>query len=195
MSKLESLFIVETEEVKFDEKSSLEELIAAKKVLETNLGVLFDHLKLHKSDMDTDLLTPDGYPRADIDVLQVRMARAKINVYRNDLKQVLQLIEKHLTERLAVGVPNMERLELEDEANDEINDIDMTQEQVPFAFVSEVTEESPALTAGMIVNDQIISIGPINASNHENLKRLPGFILANEDVSKLRLFQGEVRSY
>ncbi len=42
--------------------------------------------------MDTPLLDPQGFPRADVDVVSVRQARVKIIELRNDYKLVMDRI-------------------------------------------------------------------------------------------------------
>lgn len=48
--------------------------------------------------MTESLVDPDGYPRNDIDVHQVRQARHQIICLQNDLKALMKEIEKGLHE-------------------------------------------------------------------------------------------------
>lgn len=186
---LDSLFVVPVVDVDVGENASLEQLAVAKSQLEQNLSMLFDHLQQrHRSDMDTPLLTPDGFPRADIDVLQVRMTRSKIIMYRNDLAKVLRLIDAKLIERFATAVvdnpiqSSVRDLSLQDDQKKSQAAIKNT---VPFAYIAEIVDQSPAFRAGLLVNDRIIEIGPVNVTNHNNLQSLPLLITRSEDVSNI----------
>jgi len=54
------------------------QLISMKDALEDELRELMEVLKKNNTDMDQPLVDREGYPRADIDVYQVRTARHKI---------------------------------------------------------------------------------------------------------------------
>lgn len=75
---------------------SFEELSNYRKQLDNDLLLLFNHLQndLH-SDMESNLITGDGFPRTDIDVVQVRLCRVKIIKLQNDYKWISEtLLEK-----------------------------------------------------------------------------------------------------
>lgn len=46
--------------------------------------------------METPLVTSDGYPRSDIDIVQIRTVRTDIILLKNDLKGLLDDIQKEL---------------------------------------------------------------------------------------------------
>lgn len=46
--------------------------------------------------MSTPLVTPDGFPRSDIDVAQVMFTRTAIIRRRNDLKDLMKRLEKEM---------------------------------------------------------------------------------------------------
>ncbi|GMM29880.1 hypothetical protein DAMA08_026250 [Martiniozyma asiatica (nom. inval.)] len=75
---------------------SLQELSIYRKQIDDDLILLFEYLdKNLKADMNTNLVTPDGFPRNDIDVAQIRFCRAKILRLQNDYKWVSnELLEK-----------------------------------------------------------------------------------------------------
>ncbi|ONH72012.1 hypothetical protein BOH78_4075 [Pichia kudriavzevii] len=78
-----------------------EELSKHRSEIDADLAVLFDHLqnKLH-ANMDTELLTLDGFPRADIDVLQIRLCRAKIIKLQNDYKWISETLLEKMQQQL-----------------------------------------------------------------------------------------------
>jgi 26S proteasome non-ATPase regulatory subunit 9 len=56
----------------------------------------------------------------------------------------------------------------------------------PFAKINSVAPNSPAAEAGMQKGDYIKKFGPVNALNHEKLKKLTELVAANEGVSTSR---------
>lgn len=58
--------------------------MARKDAIEEEMEVQFSILQSNGVNMDTPLVDPDGFPRADIDIWAVRHARVKIIELRND---------------------------------------------------------------------------------------------------------------
>lgn len=161
-----------------DMAPSLQELMKVKKNIESELTELLDVLDSHKVDMNTPLVTADGFPRSDIDVAQVRITRSRIIRLRNDLKQNLNEIEKelHLHYQSASGESSL--------ASDKNDKDSKTMEQtekvvVPFAVVNKVAPMSPAQDAGLREGDKIVEFGHLHAGNHEKLTRLANVVQAN----------------
>jgi 26S proteasome non-ATPase regulatory subunit 9 len=73
------------------------DLMERKDALETELSAQFSILSANQSTMNTPLVDPEGFPRADIDVWAVRHARVRIIELRNDLKQIVDDIAVALT--------------------------------------------------------------------------------------------------
>ncbi|KAK9370310.1 hypothetical protein V1509DRAFT_617394 [Lipomyces kononenkoae] len=126
--------------------------------------------------MNTPLITPDGFPRSDIDVAQVRITRARIIRLKNDLKAVMSRIETALYEHHA-------RLKERGSISAGGSDFERKPEHVGIAFavVNTVDQRSPAHEAGLIKGDKIIKFGPINAGNHQRLARLATVVQENEN--------------
>lgn len=81
---------------------SFEELSKYRKELDDDLAFLFSYLKntLH-ADMDTALLTGDGFPRSDIDVVQIRLCRVKIIKLQNDYRWISETLLDKMQQQLA----------------------------------------------------------------------------------------------
>ena len=81
---------------------SFEELSKYRKELDEDLSFLFSYLKntLH-ADMDTPLLSGDGFPRSDIDIVQVRLCRVKIIKLQNDYKWISETLLDKMQKQLA----------------------------------------------------------------------------------------------
>ncbi|KAF4829173.1 GTP-binding nuclear protein GSP1/Ran [Colletotrichum tropicale] len=158
------------------------ELQKKKDDMEAELKALGAVLDSHGVDMSTPLTTRDGFPRADIDVAQVRTTRARIIHLRNDYKDLMVLVEKHLHEHFA-------SLQEDDETQPAPSrgDIGLLPDHVPsetlqepFAKVNSVVPGSPADEAGLKPNDEIRNIGYVSLANHDNLKKVAECVQGNE---------------
>ena len=72
------------------------DLIARKDAIEQQMEAQFSILQSNGVNMDTPLVDPEGFPRADIDIWAVRHARVKIIELRNDLSAVMKEISAGL---------------------------------------------------------------------------------------------------
>ncbi|KAB5580429.1 hypothetical protein GE09DRAFT_1082177 [Coniochaeta sp. 2T2.1] len=158
---------------------SFTELQRKKENLEAELKALSSVLDSHGVDMNTPLLTRDGFPRADIDVAQIRTTRARIIYLRNDYKELMGVIEKHLHEHFAsledgaeVQAPTFDASQLRDSVPEQLDP--------PFAKVNSVVDNSPAETAGLRPGDLIRNFGYVNRENHDGLKKVAECVQGNE---------------
>jgi 26S proteasome non-ATPase regulatory subunit 9 len=158
--------------------------------------------------MNTRLITPDGFPRADLDVAQsmckpargicalfsnnlaVRTTRSRIIYLRNDYKDLMNVIEKHIHEYFARQAEN-------GTADEPMTTIGPSTSTAPsssspasslplgpaFAKVNSVVAGSPAESAGLKVGDEIRNFGYVNNTNHDGLKRVGECVQGNEGVS------------
>lgn len=148
------------------------QLATLKSDIENQLSSLFDMLTNNfAADMSTPLVTEDGFPRNDIDVVSIRLVRVRIVMLKNDLKSVLELLEKKLQQQFSnqetqpapvAAVLNVEQL-------------------VPFALVTEIADESPAKKAGLQLQDKIVYFDDINAANHNRLQAIAGRLKQRQD--------------
>ncbi|KAK4181635.1 putative 26S proteasome non-ATPase regulatory subunit 9 [Triangularia setosa] len=162
---------------------SIQELQRKKDNIEAELRALGGVLDSHGVDMNTSLLTHDGFPRADIDVAQIRTTRARIIHLRNDWKDLMALIEKRLHEHFA----NLEDNDDDATVNDVTNvTVFLPQDSIPetpdpaFAKVNTVVENSPAATAGLKPGDLIRNFGYVNGENHDGLRKVVECVQGNE---------------
>ncbi|CAG85635.1 DEHA2B15444p [Debaryomyces hansenii CBS767] len=146
-----------------------DQLSTTKNEIESQLSLLFDILaNQYKADMATPLLTDDGYPRNDIDVVGIRLIRVKIIRLRNDVKLVYTLLETKLIEKF------------EQQKGSAVSESPPEPEQtiptpvytIPFATVCEVVPLGPASASGLKEGDQIIAMDDIHAANHNRLANI-----------------------
>lgn len=157
----------ELEQKKFEIENELKEL---EKVLqqEGNVG------------MTAPLVDNEGYPRADIDLYKVRLARQQINCLRNDYKQVMDRIEVELEKIYSSTSPEPNAVESEPKNDSSNNNARTTSTTTsvaakgrPFCVVTQVDAGSPAAEAGIQVNDEIVQFGPyVHGTVAKNLSQI-----------------------
>ncbi|KAF9077733.1 hypothetical protein BDP27DRAFT_1413425 [Rhodocollybia butyracea] len=125
-------------------------LMEQKKNIETEIEAHISILKANQCTMQSPLVDPDGFPRADIDIYAVRGARVKIIELRNDLKDVMAAIGKALE---AV----YDRSQITSDPEPPTEDA----EPKPFAKVDGVAPGSPAADAGLRREDLIVKFGQL----------------------------------
>ncbi|GAB1727552.1 hypothetical protein NU195Hw_g565t1 [Hortaea werneckii] len=168
---------------------TLQELIAKKENLEAELTALGSVLDSHNVDMNTPLLTPDGFPRADIDVAQIRTTRSRIIFLKNNHKDLMRKLEVAVQEAFATGkapdvpattasnaAPRAPAVQAEPSAASSGAAI-----EPPFARVNTVAPNSPADQAGMLAGDKVTRFGTANWTNHERLSKVAQVVQNNEN--------------
>ncbi|KAI1429993.1 hypothetical protein F5Y12DRAFT_793137 [Xylaria sp. FL1777] len=161
---------------------SFAELQQKKDNMEAELKALGGVLDSHDVNMETPLITRDGFPRADLDIAQIRTTRSRIIYLKNDYKDLMNVIEKYLHEHFAslqstndvasTATP-VDRATMMGDALPETL-------EVPFAKVNSVVADSPADDAGLKAGDEIRNFGYVNKSNHDGLKKVAECVQGNE---------------
>lgn len=146
--------------------------------------------------MTTSLVTPDGFPRADLDVAQIRTTRSRIIHLRNDYKALMNVIEKAVHAHFEFLQknplpPSTSTPSTNGTTNGATNDttsFPAERAQVleaPFAKVNSLVEGSPAAQAGLKPQDLIRRFGYVDRRNHEELKKVAECVQGNEGQSVL----------
>lgn len=154
-----------------DEKKKIEnEITEWKSVLdgEKNIG------------MDGPLVDNDGYPRNDIDVHKIRIARNKIICLSNDHKALMSKLADILTKiHENQGASNG--------SNGQEEPMDTNKPQLePFAKIDLVTSGSPAHDSGLKVGDLVLAFGTQNHANFKSLADI-GQLVQNSQNRPLRV--------
>lgn len=92
----------------------------------------------NKVSMDSALITHDGFPRSDVNVIEIRNVRVKIIKLRNDLTIVINALSEKLHSQFQNTEPEKKI------------DSDLL---IPFAKVTEVVDSGPAAQAVCISNN------------------------------------------
>jgi 26S proteasome non-ATPase regulatory subunit 9 len=145
--------------------------------------------------MNTGLTTFDGFPRADIDVAQIRTTRARIVRLKNDYKDVMAKLEVAVHEHFAAGksaesLPAASNTAPSEAASTTGQAQQPTQPvstaiEPPFARVNTVVENSPADTAGLKAGDKVTRFGYVDWTNHERLGKVAHVVQQNENQTIL----------
>ncbi|KAI1333376.1 hypothetical protein F5Y16DRAFT_12244 [Xylariaceae sp. FL0255] len=161
---------------------SFAELQQKKDNMEAELKALGGVLDSHNVTMETPLVTPDGFPRADIDVAQIRTTRSRIIHLKNDYKDLMNVIENRLHEHFA----NLQDSDTTTSTTTAINAAALMGDTIPtsleeaFAKVNSVVADSPADVAGLKAGDEIRNFGYVSKGNHDGLKRVGECVQGNE---------------
>lgn len=143
------------------------------------VDALYDVLESHKVTMTTPL-TVDGFPRADIDVHQIRSTRHQIIRLENDIKDVQKELEEavmgHWEDKKATVANGTSGGDTKPAVANGVapqRTHNYTNVVVPFATVGVVSEGSPAAAAGLKTNDKIVRLGNVEATTPRIPQALP----------------------
>ncbi|KAK9896477.1 26S proteasome non-ATPase regulatory subunit 9 [Cystobasidium minutum MCA 4210] len=163
------------------------ELMKRKDTLEKELMELHTALQAQNADLGQSLIDDEGFPRADIDVYNVRLSRVRVIELRNDLRGLSDKIKELLDVVFARPEPS--------EVDEKVIPIEEILAK-PFASCNGVAPGSPAATAGLLRGDKFLRIGSINSTNHESLRAVATEVQANENrtvtIDVLRVQEGSV---
>lgn len=148
---------------------NLQTLLHSRAKIEQSLDEYAAVLDRNHIDLTTPLITPDGYPRSDIDVASVRIARTAIIRLRNDYKAIEKQMESAVHEAFKNGtsIESERQAATPDNAQTAAAAVDAA-----FCFINSVASGSPAESAGFLKDDKIVTFGLINLTNHDKLQGL-----------------------
>ncbi|CAE7115512.1 unnamed protein product [Rhizoctonia solani] len=161
-------------------------LIAERDQVDQQLQAHISILSSHGADMSTRLVDPQGFPRADMDIVAVRSARVRVIELRNDRARLTDAIAQAL-----VDVHNAAPLNPPGAKINGVNGISgpspagtpepisapqtlvQSESLVPFARVDGVAPGSPAQHAGLQREDLILAFGGLTARSFLNSSLQP----------------------
>ncbi|XP_069475693.1 26S proteasome non-ATPase regulatory subunit 9 isoform X2 [Ambystoma mexicanum] len=144
-------------------------LVKRKDEMEAQIKAYYGVLEDKSVGLTGPLVDDEGYPRADIDVYQVRTARHNIACLQNDHKEIMKEIEEALHRLHAREKEKRMKDEAEAEADAQSKSETLPH---PFAKVDAVTPGSPANTSGLQVGDEIVQFGSVNEHNFQTLQNI-----------------------
>ncbi|XP_030634270.1 26S proteasome non-ATPase regulatory subunit 9 isoform X1 [Chanos chanos] len=156
----------------------VQRLIKKKDEIEEQIKAYYDVLE-DQGDvgMDGPLVDVEGYPRADVDLYQIRTARHSISCLQNDHKAIMLEIEEALHKLHAREKAKRQQDQEEVQPEATVRDLPLPS---PFARVDSVAQGSPAHQAGLLVGDEIIEFGSVNSGNFQNLQNIASVVQHSE---------------
>ncbi|XP_034647284.1 26S proteasome non-ATPase regulatory subunit 9 isoform X1 [Trachemys scripta elegans] len=156
----------------------VQQLVRRKDELEAQIKACYAVLEGQKGvGMNEPLVDAEGYPRADVDVYQVRAARHNIICLQNDHKALMLQVEKALHQLHA----REKEKQAKDEAEAQAEAMNQNQSlPQPFARVNAVTPGSPASISGLQVDDEIIEFGSVDTHNFQTLQNIATVVQHSE---------------
>ncbi|XP_062399614.1 26S proteasome non-ATPase regulatory subunit 9 isoform X2 [Sardina pilchardus] len=155
----------------------VQNLVKKKDEIEEQIKAYYDVLEDGGVGMEGPLVDVEGFPRADLDLYQIRTARHSISCLQNDHKALMLEIEAALHQLHA-----HERAKREQDQQEEAMEQERTLPPA-FARVDHVTQGSPASQAGLRVEDEIIEFGSVNPGNFQNLQNIASVVQHSEGKS------------
>ncbi|XP_022229863.2 26S proteasome non-ATPase regulatory subunit 9 [Drosophila obscura] len=175
-------------------KERLERLMAAKTQLEAQISRNGQILAANDNvGMTGPLIDPEGFPRNDIDIYQVRQARQTIICLQNDHKELMNQIQNLLNQyhsEIATTDPELvnraSALELD---SDRVmgGSIIAPPDIRPMVIVNLVSPSSPAEEAGLRVGDSICTFGSVNSNNFKGDLGQIGEVVRNMQNQNVQL--------
>ncbi|KAG8930592.1 putative 26S proteasome regulatory subunit [Tulasnella sp. 418] len=158
-------------------------LIAQRDEIEKEIREQQAILASEKTTFSTPLVDAEGFPRADIDVYSIRLARVRIIELTND--------SKDLTEKIAKAIEVVHSAQREEEASKESSSAQSDETPAtnlsdlqPFVRVDGVAPGSPASEAGLLREDHILKFGTLTAASFtaRSLQPLASYVSSHENV-------------
>lgn len=165
-------------------------LIEEKEKIEKKIADLGLVLQTNKVGFDEPLVDAEGFPRHDIDVRSVRIARTQILCLQNDLKELTKSIEAGLEKYFHESKETLTSTKIPPELREPLAGTSSTPpataDQTPIVVVNLVSPGSPAEEAGIQIRDQITSFGTISSSNFKDLAQI-GELVKNSQNQQVRV--------
>jgi len=136
-------------------KTILRQMASERDTLEAELGAHMDYLRFTPAGLDGPLKDPEGYPRNDCDVYQIRVARSRVAVLKTDLQRLMLRLESHLHALHSLEkTPGRPREAVGSQAPP-------PPKRIPLCVVNTVDPQSPAHQAGLSPGDIILAYGSV----------------------------------
>lgn len=152
-------------------------LVKKKDEIEEQIKAYYDVLEDQGVGVGDPLVDEEGYPRADVNLYQIRTARHNISCLQNDHKAIMAEIEEALHKLHAREKAKREQDEMEAEGEAMEQQVTLPS---PFARVDAVTQGSPASGAGLKIGDAVIEFGSVNTGNFQNLQNIASVVQHSE---------------
>ncbi|GMM37470.1 Nas2 protein [Saccharomycopsis crataegensis] len=146
---------------------SFKDLSDLKTAVQNELFRLGALLKDQNVTMDTSILTADGYPRGDIDIVAIRHLRNRIIMLRNDFDKIIDQLDKTMTQQFqnnddTNGSVSLHGLKIADNNNNK-------ETLQPFMVIQDILPQSPVFQGSFQVDDKIVEFDTLTYENTSHL--------------------------
>ncbi|CRG94281.1 hypothetical protein PGAL8A_00398500 [Plasmodium gallinaceum] len=157
--------------------------------------------------MKGKLIDAEGFPRNDIDIYSIRVARNKIICLKNDYLDINKKIEEYLHK--VHSTHPVIRVERNKNKNDEENlnwnkiyedvnevEIEHVKKNI-FAIIDEMIDNSPSHKAGLKINDYIYQFGDVKKNENDDnenldiLKKISDYMKTNPSKIEIKVLREE----
>ena len=129
------------------------------------------------------LVDSEGYPRADIDIHNVKIKRHRLAVINFDYNEIMKQIEKLLHEINSLEMiqtnvrtscdgnnnsNNRNKVIAESKISNESGHVFSRQDAIPICKIDEILTDSPAAVAGLINEDELLMFGRLYLNHNES---------------------------
>ncbi|CRG99777.1 proteasome regulatory protein, putative [Plasmodium relictum] len=157
--------------------------------------------------MKGKLIDAEGFPRNDIDIYSIRVARNKIICLRNDYIDINKKIEEYLHKVHSThpiirvernknknGDENLNGNKMYEEPNEE--EIEHAKKNI-FAIIDEIIDNSPSHKAGLKINDYVYQFGDVKKDEIKDddtvciLKKISDYMSNNPSKIEIKILREE----
>lgn len=157
-------------------RSTLNNLSAQREALEAEADAIHSELTSPgingepPAGLKTPFIDAEGYPRGDIDIINVKDKRRRLAEINTDYKALMKQIEQTMVQlhQELPPVPSAANSAKTDVSYDK----NATAPLKPMAKLDEIFPGSPAATAGIELNDLLIQFGSVTSNTNNFLKSI-----------------------
>lgn len=145
----------------FDPRAKLAMLSAKREILEIEADAIqseLTSLKVSRGGGNSDLVDSEGFPRADIDIFNVKLKRKRLNEINTDYKAIMKEIEEAVKLSYQTVAPPVTAPCSAASITVTAMDLDLLQ---PIAKLDQILAGSPAAAAGFKENDLLLKFGSV----------------------------------
>ncbi|KAE8228492.1 hypothetical protein CF326_g6571 [Tilletia indica] len=180
------------------------QLDSRRREIDEELEAMMSVLRSHNSTLTSPLVDEEGFPRADIDIHAVRIARNRIAMLRNDRVDITNQMAEAMRQAF-LEPPNGTSSTALPNGSGSTDDSASSSSEAPstsfkpFAQINSVTPGSPADQAGLRQGDLVLSFAGLatseadDASPAPSLSDLPPLVLESRQIEVIVRSGAETR--
>mmetsp|Transcript_6319 Transcript_6319/g.12418 ORF Transcript_6319/g.12418 Transcript_6319/m.12418 type:complete len:216 (+) Transcript_6319:107-754(+) len=180
-------------------KEELRTLYEEKRAVEQEVEECVGRLESCGVGVEESLVDSEGFPRSDLDLVSVRMDRQRVHVLNNDHARLMAQIEgklhklhAHTRGDVDVSAPIQHTRSYVEEERVAAPLAVPAKSTLPFAIVDEVSQDGPAMHAGVAVGDKVLQCAHITGQTPNSLATMGSLVSESENrVLDLIVLRGD----